>query len=57
MSEHESGTSAGDAPEPTALEAEVQEAVERGVDVRDEVRRLTTAALSSGRLDTERDQG
>ncbi len=39
---------------PEELERSAREAVERGIDVREEVRVLTMGALSQGRLDTER---
>lgn len=47
----------GGTSEPEELERSASEAVERGVDVREEVRLLTVGALSEGRLDVERARG
>ncbi len=44
----------GEAREPEQLERSASEVVERGTDVREEVRLLTVGALSEGRLDVER---
>jgi hypothetical protein len=56
MDEQEQGRDAGPAPgnDEQSIEDAAREALEHGVDIREEVRALTTAALSQGRLDTER---